>query len=218
MVNFDIFTKDEDIVKKILIGSLLALTLIGFIPLAGWRLEHMRRTIEEDSPFLPEWDDFGKYISGGLKIIAFNLVWYLPIVLLVLLVSVFILVASGSFASGDDLALVIVALNFCVVGFTFLYVVPAGLLSVPAYGRLATTGSVREALSVRKAIQVFRLDPGKFVITGLLTYFMLSMLSSIGAILCLIGIYPASVAGYGLMGQMYGTVYKEAVGKLDKNN
>jgi len=217
MLNFDIFSKDPDIVKKLLIGSVLAMTGIGFIPLAGWRLEHIRRSIEEDNPLLPDWDDFGKFITDGLKMIGFNLVWYLPIILLVILVSVAVVFASFSFASEDDMVLFIVATNFCVVGAALVYTIPAVLLSMPAYGTLATTGSVKEALNVKKAFQLFKQNTSGFLIAGLLSYFVLSILGSIGTILCLVGIYPAYVVGYGLTAQLYGRAYKEGVLKMEQH-
>jgi hypothetical protein len=37
-----------------------------------------------------------------------------------------------------------------------------------------------------------------------------SLMGSIGAILCLIGIYPAMVVSYALQGQFFGKAYRDA--------
>lgn len=214
MFNFNSFTRDPDIYKKLLIGSLLVLVGVGFIPLAGWRLETIRRNIREEEPFLPEWDDFGKYILDGLKLLAFNLIWFSPIVLLVIVVAVLAIVLSGRFASEEDLALAIVVLNFCTVGLTFVYLLPALVLSIPAYGILAEGGSFSEAINPKNAYRILRGDTGGFVVAGLIAALATSLLTSLGMLLCFIGVYPAYAVSYGIMGQLYGQAFKKAKDKM----
>jgi hypothetical protein len=214
MLNYNSFTRDPEIYKKLLIGSLLVLVGVGFIPLAGWRLEHIRRNIREEDPFLPEWDDFGKYIMDGLKLLAFNLIWYSPIVLLVIVVAVAVIVISGRVASEEDLAIAIVVLNFCSIGLTFIYILPALLLSIPAYGILAESGSVSEAINPKNAYRILRGDIGGFLVAGLIAALATSILTSLGTLLCFIGVYPAYAVSYGISGQLYGKAFKQAKEKL----
>ena len=48
MFNFDAFTNDSEIAKKLLIGSLLVLTGIGLLAVLGWMIEIMRRVQSQD--------------------------------------------------------------------------------------------------------------------------------------------------------------------------
>ena len=62
---FSFVFEDEDWIKKIGIGALLSLTVIGLIPVLGWALEITKRVINKDAEVLPDWSDFGGYITRG---------------------------------------------------------------------------------------------------------------------------------------------------------
>ncbi len=218
MLNFNSFTRDPDIYKKILIGGLLALIGVGFIPLVGWRLEAISRNIREDDPLLPEWDDFGKYIMDGLKVLGLNLIWFSPLILLIIVISVLIIVFQGRFASQDDLALAIVVLNLCTIALTFAYILPVLVLIIPAYGILADGGTFSEAVNPKNAYRILRADLGGFVVAGLLGMLTTWILSAIGTLLCFVGVYLAYPAIYGIIGQLYGKAYRQAQPKLAEND
>jgi len=214
MFNLDVITKDSDIGKKLLIGSLLALGGIGLLALLGWMLEIMRRVDEGDDFSLPDFDDIGAYLLDGLRSVAVAFIWALPLLLVIVLVTILAVFVPTFFADPDDAALLIIVLNFCVVGLVLISILPMLVLLIPAMGRLADSGSIREALSISKSVALFRANPGGFLIAGLLGALVNSALGSIGAILCLVGIYPAMVISYALQGQLFGAAYRDAKASL----
>jgi len=214
MLNFDTYTKDPDLVKKLLIGSLLALSGIGLIPLTGWLVATLRKNIQEEAPFLPDWDDFGQYVIDGLKGLGIGFIWALPVSVLVT-AGAFGGVALATTVPDEDTAtLVILITNICIFAIMIPYTLILGALSGPALGRLAETGSFRDALSPSAAYRVLRANFGGFLIAYLISAIGQSVLGSIGALLCLIGIYPATVLAYGLMGQQFGQAYRQAKANL----
>jgi hypothetical protein len=77
--------KDANWKNKFLIGGLVS--FLGYIiPLVPWFVFYgygaqiMRRVIvEETEPFLPEWDDWGKLFTDGIKPVGVGFVYTLPI-------------------------------------------------------------------------------------------------------------------------------------------
>jgi hypothetical protein len=70
--------------NKFLIGGLLSLAgyAIPVLPLLfvyGYCAQIMRRIIvENEAPYLPEWEDWGKFLQDGLKLFGVGLVYSLP--------------------------------------------------------------------------------------------------------------------------------------------
>jgi len=216
MFNLDVFTKDADIGKKLLIGSLLVLTGFGIIAILGWMMEIIREVQRGEEPALPEFDDIGMFFMDGLKLMAVGVVWSLPVAILVVLLTTVGIGSASFFNNADDAAMLLVIINLCVVGLVFAYLVPVFVLFVPAAGLLAENGDLKEALDPRNAIAIFRTNPGGFLLAMLLGAAVNSVMGSIGAILCLVGIYPAMVVSYALQGQFYGNAYRNA--KKNKTN
>lgn len=202
--------QDSDLVKKILIGGLLALTGIGYIPLTGWMLETIRRFVRQDEELLPEWDDFGKYIMDGLKILVWGIVWSLPAILLVICLSTILLVAPSQMASSRDAEALIAVLSVAASIIAMIYAIPVSFLTAPAMGILAETDSLAEAINPSSVIQVFRSNPGGFITSALVGVLALVGLGIVGTVLCLVGIYPATAFGYAFLGQLYGNAYRQA--------
>jgi hypothetical protein len=210
MFNIDVITKDPDIAKKLLIGSLLVLSGIGIFALLGWMMEIVREVQRGEEPALPPFDDIGTLFIDGLKLSAIGVVWSLPVALIVVVVVVLGIGSTSFFNNSDDAAMALIILNFCVVGLVFIYMIPLFALFAPATGLLAETGDLKQALDPRKALAIFRTNPGGFLLAMLLGAAVNSLMGSIGAILCLIGIYPAMVVSYALQGQFFGKAYRDA--------
>ncbi|HUF38827.1 MAG TPA: DUF4013 domain-containing protein [Anaerolineales bacterium] len=210
MLNFEVITKDPEIGKKLLIGSLLALSGVGLIALVGWMLEIIRRVQRDEPPELPAFDEIGTLFVDGLKAMAIGLAWSLPIALPVIAMALVIVFLTGSSNNPDDLVGPIVLLNFCIVGLVFVFTILVLILVVPAFGLLAETGDLKQAIDPRKAIAIFRINPGGFLLAALLGLMINSLLGSLGSILCLVGIYPAMTLSYALQGQLFGKAYRDS--------
>ncbi len=189
---FTFVTKDKNWIGKVAIGSLLVVTGIGFIPVLGWMLEITRRVIRNDSQPLPDWNNFGQYVVDGLKLTAVALIWSLPLVLVILSFAG----AAAAFAdqASDDT--------------TFGLVL--ALLSPAAWGHLAETGSFGEAANPARAWALVGPHLGDFIVVGLLAWLASAMLSTVGTLLCLIGVFPATVYTFAIYGHLWGQLYRNS--------
>ena len=216
MLNIDVITKDPDIAKKLLIGSLLAATGIGMLAILGWMMEIMRAIQRGEEPVMPDWDNIGEFFIDGLKATAVGVIWSLPVTLIVVALTLLTTFATTMFNNADDAVLLVVVLNFCIVGLIFVYLIPMFALYIPALGVLADTGEIRQAIDVRRAWNIFRANPSGILVAAVLSLAVNSVLGSIGTILCLIGIYPAFVVSYALQGQFFGKAYRDTLEMMEE--
>jgi hypothetical protein len=212
MFNFDSFTKDPNLPKKILIGSLLTLTGIGMIPVLGWTMEIIRRNVREEAPIWPEWENLGALTLEGIKGLGLVTLWLLPVILPIIGLSIAGVFLPEFFAAEDDAMMTIILLNFCAVGWMLVYGIPVAILSVPAFGILATD-SFKQALNPLNAWRILKANVGGFLLAWALGTGTSIVLGSLGSLLCLVGTFPAFVLTYGLMGQYYGVAYRDALEK-----
>ena len=212
--SFSYITEDEDWIKKILIASVLLLTGIGGIVVAGWFAEIVKRVANDDANPLPDWSDFGGYAVEGLKIIGLALVWSLPIILL-LVCNFAITFGGASLASGDAaevMTTVVLISSICVYALVFVYSILLALVLPASISILATGGTFGDAL--KKAFPTFRANIGGFLIAAIAGTLVVSILSTVGVILCVIGTYLGMAFGYAIQGHLYGQAYKAAQAAL----
>ena len=214
MFNFDVITKDQDIVKKLVIGGLLSLTGIGLFAVLGWMVEIMREVSRGEEPVMPDFDNIGEFFMDGLKVSLVGIVWSLPVALLVVIFVSLMIFAPAFGFDGDTVAAMALILSFCLVALVFLTLIPITLLLIPALGIYAETGSVKAALNVREAFVLVRANVGGFLIAALLGLLVQAVLNSIGTLLCVIGVFPAGVVSYALQGQLFGNAYMDARANL----
>ena len=212
--SFSYITEDEGWITKILIAGVLLLTGIGGIVVAGWFAEIIRRVANDDANPLPDWSDFGGYAVEGLKIIGLVLVWALPIILLLVCNSV-ITFAATSLGGGDTaeiMTTVALVANFCVIGLVLIYAILMALLIPASISILATGGSFGDAL--RQAFPTFRANIGGFLLAAIVGSLVVSILSTVGIILCVVGTYLGLAFGYAVQGHLFGQAYKAAKAAL----
>lgn len=209
--------QDNDWVKKILVGGLLSLTLIGLIPVAGWALEIQRRVIAgEEDDLLPDWSGLGRYTLDGLKMFAVSLVWYLPVTLAwVLFAGCYVSVLVFTSELGSDILTVFSALGFMLIipvvtlvsyGMYALFPIPTGLL--------AETNSIKAALNIRQGLQLLRANIFECIAVALLAYIISYVVSMVGFFLCGIGLFFLNPIMMAIMFHFFGQAYANAKIKL----
>lgn len=136
---------DKEWLKKVAIGGVLVITIIGGIPLAGYGVRLARRVMRGE-PGLPEWDDFGGDITRGLYVLVGNIIHFLPIIILACIVAAlqFVLIppsSSRSFSSSASgagaFASTLVAL--CAIPIYIVIGIPLILINISALARFAAT-------------------------------------------------------------------------------
>jgi hypothetical protein len=211
---FTFVTKDTDWVKKLAIASALVLfsPILGItmLPLLGWSIEIAKRVIDNRDDVLPDWTDFGGFFAGGLKAIGIYLIWFLPVILAAVLSSGSSLLIDTDFGRSEAGQILLLVCSGCLLLFIVIYAIAAGVLLIPAYGVLAATGSFKDALNPSKALQVLKANPAGTIITLLIVAIVPGLASSLGSLVCLVGMLPAVAYTMAMTGHLYGQVYREA--------
>ena len=175
--------QDPEWKKKFLIGSLLVIggyiiPIIPFVVIYGYIAQIMKRIIvDKGEPFLPEWDDWGKLLTDGFKLLGAVVVYMLPlffilfggylVLFLVITVSTTVGVTEGSEAPS-----VLMALGPLVggVGFMALYclamlfALAIGVVLPAIMGHVIATDEFAAAFRVQEWWAIFRANLGGFLI------------------------------------------------------
>lgn len=210
---FTFIAKDEDWLKKLAIGAVFALLapllFIGLLPLLGWSLEIARRVIDGEEPVLPEWSNIGGLFVSGIKLIVVYFVWMLPMILLSGITAAVSFLLEDAMA-GSDAPIVTMVCSGCAGLIGLVYMVLFGILAPGAFGELAATGSLGQALNPANALAVLKANPAGSIIGAILGGIVPSLAQSLGTLICVVGMLPAMAYGMAFMGHLYGQVYREA--------
>ncbi len=134
--------EEQDWVKKLIIAIgilLLSILILPYFILQGYILDIIRRVGRQQTPELPAWDNWGKYLSDGFMSAIALFVYSLPMVLL--MCCAMIPIAALGDAGGDDVAPIIVLLMCCVMGFAFIMQLGVYLIYYAGLIRYADTGN-----------------------------------------------------------------------------
>jgi hypothetical protein len=206
-------TEDKKWVEKIAIASVLIFTVIGWLAIAGWMLETIRRVVRGESEVLPPWTNLGKYFLDGLKVCAIGIIWMLPIILVSACLGALTGIASG--VGGDNNGGgMSVFLNVCLAFLTLPYSLAVSFLIPPMLGVYAMQGTFQEAVNPAKAWRLARANLGGFLVAWLLAAIVGGVASLIGTILCLIGIYPLGAYASAVGAHLYGQAYREGMASI----
>lgn len=209
---FGFVFQDEDWLKKVLIGAVLALTGIGFVPIIGYGMEVARRVANGHPQPLPEWDDWGRKIIEGFMsgIVAF--VWSLPVIVMGACVGIMAVPLSDS--GGDAPLIIAIVLASCVGLIIMLYSLILGLVLPAALTRYAVTGEFGAGLRFGKAIGMVRDNLGVYLMVLLVT-FLAQIVGSLGSIALGCGALFTSFYAVLVMYHAYGQAYRVAAGNVD---
>jgi hypothetical protein len=210
---FRFIFEDPNWLKKLGIAGLLYLTIIGAIPVFGWALEVQRRTMHDHEEPLPDWSAFGEYIVNAFKVWLVYVIWALPIILLILVGIIPLAIIEAAFLEYVVIAVLIflaVILPISLAYSLFLY----GLYPILS-GQYLENDSIREAINVRRAIRLFRVNWIEMIVASILGYAASYIASFVGLLLCGIGVFLLAPAGMAIMFYYYGQAYRNAVKKLE---
>ncbi|MDH5506378.1 MAG: DUF4013 domain-containing protein [Anaerolineae bacterium] len=214
---FTFITKDKDWPVKILIGSLLALTGIGMIPLMGWMVEISKRVANNDPDALPEWDNIGDLFINGLKLFGVSLVWLLPMMAIFSCAALFSIIANPE-NSGESNVFGIMGVTICISLFFVIYALALNFLLPALIGMVGEGRDFVELLNPKNSFTLFRANTSGFIIATVVTMIALVPLNMLGMLACMIGIYPAMTYGYTILAHFSGQAYQLAKANLAMDN
>src|SRR6478752_5815282 len=152
---------DRSWVSKVLIcGLLFFVPIIGWLLIGGYLLRLLHNVITGTEPALPEWNNWGGDIAGGLKAFVVGFVWAIPI---------FIIQAIGK-------AIDVSLLTFLITVLSWIW----GAVSVSALSDLAVSGNMADAFNMRPFNRVLS-NLGPYIIY-LLMAIVLGILAMFGLI------------------------------------
>jgi hypothetical protein len=192
--------KDEDWIKKILIGG-----VVGFIPIVnfaaiGYMVQIIRNVREAQALPLPEWDEFGKYFMDGLWVFLIFLVWSIPIILVACLQGVGTAVIAEANQDAANAYGIVSACFTCVI---VLWALVLAAVSPAIMIRFAEVGEFMTGFQFSEIYRVISDNLGNYVIVILLMW-LAGLIASLGVILCVVGVIFTQFWSYLVAGNLMG--------------
>ncbi len=215
--------EDKQWISKLLIGVLMSLLAFFIVPgliLQGYVVKLIRQVMNGNRDELPEWTDWGKLLRDGFFVTVGELVWMLPFILLVLVVSI----ATGGVGRLSDDAAAVAAtggglLLLCLV---LLMVVVALFLTPALLIQYAIKDDFSALFRFGEVFDIIRNHMADILIAFLVTLAALFVVSLVGGVLGIIpclGWIAAFVIGLAagpyisfLGGHLYGQIAAKVLG------
>jgi hypothetical protein len=201
--------KDPDWVKKILIvGLITIIPIIGQIFLLGWAVEITRRVIQNEPILLPD-IDFGTHLSKGFQVFIIELVYAIPLFIFTLPPNLLPVIVQNM--QDSNLASTItVIIGLCCGGLALIYGIFLAFVLPAAIGNFAAKGTIGAGFSFSEVFSLIRTAPVAYLIV-LLAGIIAGIISSLGTIVCVIGVLFTSAYALAVMGYFFGQAYREGI-------
>lgn len=201
---FSFVFDDEDWIKKIGVGGLISLIpVIGIFLVVGWGVEVTKRVIRDDAETLPDWSDFGGYLTRGFLVFLVAFVYMLPVILIQVCSSIPFLFENVD----ETLTTIFTIVTVCFGCLTILYSIAAYLVLPAAVANYAATGEIGAAFKLGEIFKMVRENIGTYALV-LLGGIIASLVSSLGVIACAIGVLFTMVYAMAINGHLWGQAYK----------
>lgn len=198
--------KDPEWVKKVLIGGLIfIIPLLGAFVVYGYALEVARRAYQNDDA-LPEWNDFGGYLSRGFVAWLGAFIWAIPIGLIAACAFV-----PGIALSGDDSGAggALFFLGYCLaIPLLLLYQVTVFPILIARYAVEREFGAMFQFSEIIAEVR----RAGSNLLMMLLVVIVAGFISQAGIIACFVGIFFTTFYSYLAIGNAAGQLYRIARG------
>jgi hypothetical protein len=199
--SFTYMFEDENWIKKILIGGIVAIIPIVNFAALGYLVQVIRNTRDGHPTPLPEWDQFGAYFMDGLWIALIILVYLIPVILLLCLQ----LVGTAALGSSKDSESIVGILSSCFICLMSLWGLVVAVLIPAILVRYAEVGEFMAGFRFGEVFSIITANVGSYIVVLLLMW-VASFIGQLGIILCVIGViftfFWSYLVGGNLMGQL----------------
>ncbi len=199
--SFTYMFEDENWIKKIVIGGIVALIPIVNFAAFGYLIQVIRNVRDGQPTPLPEWDQFGAYFMDGLRLFLIFLVYMIPVILLACVQGV----GTAALANNKDTENVVGILSGCLSCLIALWSLVVAVLMPAVLIRYAEVGEFMAGFRFGEVFSIITANIGSYVIV-LLLWWVASFIGQLGIILCLIGViftsFWANLVGGNLIGQL----------------
>ncbi len=204
---FSFVFEDEEWITIILIGGLIMVVpIFGQIVLLGFLFETARNVAMGQSRPLPRWNHLGETFTNGLPTLVIQIVYALPILLLICAFSCILMLGGGVASGSEDAAVGIAMMSmFCLMPLIVIVSLVLQPITLAALVRHIQTGELSPALKVGEVMSMVRSNLGGWIVLWLLQI-LCGMVASVGSVAFGVGalftsIYALAVFGH-LLGQM----------------
>lgn len=205
----------EDWWKKLLLTGLIALIpVVGLLYVLGWMMEIAGRFAKApagSSVDLPD-VDFGGFLGAGFKGFIASLVYAVPAFIVMLPLAIILPVSINSM---DDPSAVVAIASICCGGLSILLAIAGSLLTYPALVEVQLQGNLKAGLNFKRMFAILKGAIVPYLLSILAMAIVTPILSSLGSLLCGIGILLTVPYSVSLSGYFLGSAYKEGVASLD---
>lgn len=199
--------EDKDWIKKVLIGGLMVpliiVFFIGAFILNGYMLEIVRRVASGNDTPLPEWDDFGGYLSRGFILTVGLLIWYIPYIILACCLGLGLGLSDSSDMGGAN-----IGGNLFLNGVGLIYSAVIMPVVIGAFATDMQFGSMFQFNRIMEAVQ--RIGAG-FVMVFLILL-VANIIAGLGLIAFCIGVFFTIAYSIFVSGHAYGQVSRIGYG------
>lgn len=177
---------DRSWLKKVLIfGLLIFIPIIGWLLVAGYTLRLLHNVISGEQPTLPEWNNWGGDLGGGLKAWVVGILWAIPLLVIQ--------------AIGRAIDVGLITFVVSIIGWAW------SAVTISAVSDLAVSGNIADSLNMRPVNRVLNnIGPYLIYLLMAIVFYLLAML---GLILLIVGVVftlaIAAMAVTHLAGQAY---------------
>ena len=223
------FTEDERWIEKTAIGtgvlllsfllSFILVGVVGFLIVMGYGVRLLQNVRDGVNPVLPEWDQWGDDLGRGFKLFVVQLVWALPIILIIVPIT-FVSVLVGSQGS-EEAAGFAALLALCATCVAFVVAIAYTLIQPAVIIFFAENEEISGGLQIARIWDWTRAHIGEVAIVTIV-YVVGSMIIATvggiaGVILCGIGLLvtiPLSqLVIYYLQFHLYGQLAPAVAGR-----
>lgn len=225
---FTFMFEDPEWLRKLGIGTLIGLVgilfspiLIGLIPLIillGYTLDVLRNVMYGRELPLPEWEDWGGFLTRGFRLIAVFFIWALPAILIVIPLAV----GSALADQGRGMEAIGAVLIICSSCLLILWGLFLTLLTPAIYVRVARTERFAAGFEFARLWQFTRDNIGNVIIAILLTWLagiIASLIAGLGVIALVIGVLVtipfASLWQYLVQAHLFGQIAANSTSAID---
>ena len=201
--------QDPDWIKKILLNGLITLIpLVGPIYMTGWLMEIAGRFATQDTVMLPD-IDFGRYLSKGFMGAITGLIYSLPGVIVMMPAIIISALVSGE----RGMEWLVIVSMVCCLGLGILLSIALSLLSMVAIVEVQLK-DFKAAFQIKHVFSIFKGAIGPYLLTVLVVGLVVPILSSLGGLLCGIGVLFTVPYSMTMYGSMLGQAHKTGSSKL----
>jgi hypothetical protein len=198
--SFTYMFQDEDWIKKVLIGGVVAFIPIVNFAAIGYVIQVLRNVRDGQSLPLPEWDQFGQYFKDGLWVFLILLVWAIPIIIVACLQGVGTALLAEA---NEDVASAVGIVSACFSCLMALWGLVMGVATPAIMIRYAEVGQFSVGFQFSELLAVITANVGSYIV-ALLLMWVASFVASFGVILCVVGVIFTQFWAYLVSGNLLG--------------